>query len=72
MFKSNHSDLLKAALDASDLSAESFYAGCGVTRSGASRWRSRNWIPENRRKAVADLSGGAVKLDDFTAAWQLD
>jgi len=72
MYESNHRELLQAALDASDLPAEAFYERCGVTRSGASRWRSRNWIPENRRKAVADLSNGQVSLDDFTAAWQLD
>lgn len=72
MYESNHRELLQLALDASDLSAEQFYRHCGVTRSGASRWRSRNWIPENRRKAVADLSSGTVKLGDFTAAWQLD
>lgn len=69
--KTNHVELLQKAIVASGLPRQQFYDECGVTRSGVSRWRSRGFIPERRRKAIADLSKGEVSVDDFTAAWEL-
>lgn len=71
VMQTNHAELLEASIIASNLAREEFYSRCGITRSGVSRWRSRGFIPEARRKAIADLSNGAVSVEDFTAAWQL-
>lgn len=72
MFVSNHKDLVNLAIKSSGLKKGQAYQRLNVTRFAVSRWKSRNWVPEHRRKALADLSRGAVAVDDFTAAWETE
>jgi len=61
----NHTKLLSASQKASGYTVQEFASKVGVSRHAFYKWGRQNYVPENRREAVAELSLGHIAPEMF-------